>query len=517
MRASFRAAALVMTLLLAGLASPPALATSIDPFTWEQLAVGADFLGVVECTVAGGIVAKYRVVDSWKGVPDGTEISIRVAVNFWEPQFPIALVGEQWLVAAYRSPSPARVLSTTSGGAVPFWWRDLPADYVTPLFQGLTRLPAEGETPFHSFQSPHPNPDVFRRAVSCLLEAAPEQQEVVLLGALARKYLFDPNRVPEGAAGPDRNALRKEFEARVILAERLEWLLALRTKHEETFGGSVLAVIGQGTERTIAALEAFPADHWIRSSEEGRKLLRRMREGRPSGAGGGEAETAPPAPTADALAALRAELESGSRDSGDGRAFETLTRHDPGAVAAWLREWKQPEKGWQDVARGYVLGSWFAARCGTDRTVHLKALADARDPFVRVAGAVYLAFEDPEAGTARLRDLVDLEGDPGAWAAITLIRRGEPGALGRALRVFETAGDASMAGVPHRNFQKHLLTVLSNSAARSGVEPPPRVHARPPSEAAESFAALRDWVESVRDRLTLHDPWFADLSAQKLD
>ena len=47
--------------------------TSIDPLTWEELVAGADCLGVVECDTAGGIVAKYRVIDSWKGPENGSE------------------------------------------------------------------------------------------------------------------------------------------------------------------------------------------------------------------------------------------------------------------------------------------------------------------------------------------------------------------------------------------------------------------------------------------------------------
>ncbi len=35
----------------------PVQATRIDPLTWEELVLQADFVGVVECVVAGGIVA----------------------------------------------------------------------------------------------------------------------------------------------------------------------------------------------------------------------------------------------------------------------------------------------------------------------------------------------------------------------------------------------------------------------------------------------------------------------------
>ena len=47
--------------------------TSIMTMTWEQLVTTADFVGIVECQVAGGIVAKYKVMESWKGKPEANE------------------------------------------------------------------------------------------------------------------------------------------------------------------------------------------------------------------------------------------------------------------------------------------------------------------------------------------------------------------------------------------------------------------------------------------------------------
>src|SRR5690349_6845760 len=80
----------------------PAPATTIDPLLFEELVLGADFVGVVECRTAGGVVAEYTVVESWKGPKAGTRVTIRVAVNYWEPQFPIALCGERYFVTAYK-------------------------------------------------------------------------------------------------------------------------------------------------------------------------------------------------------------------------------------------------------------------------------------------------------------------------------------------------------------------------------------------------------------------------------
>ncbi len=56
-------------------------ATTIDPLLFEELVLGADFVGIVECEQAGGIVAAYQVIESWKGPKPGTRITIRMAIN----------------------------------------------------------------------------------------------------------------------------------------------------------------------------------------------------------------------------------------------------------------------------------------------------------------------------------------------------------------------------------------------------------------------------------------------------
>ena len=124
-----------------------AAATTIDRMTFEELVLGADFVGIVECNRAGGIVAGYSVLESWKGPRPGTHITVRVAVNYWEPQFPITLCGERYFMTAFKR-APFRVKSTTSGEPVPLWWRNIPADYSLPLFQGRKRLaPARRTAP----------------------------------------------------------------------------------------------------------------------------------------------------------------------------------------------------------------------------------------------------------------------------------------------------------------------------------------------------------------------------------
>ncbi len=156
----------------------PAFATKIDPIPWDELVLGADLVGIVECQTAGGIVARYRVLESWKGPKAGTLVTIRQAVNYWEPQFPISLCGQRYLVTAFRSTTPNNIVSTTSGGAVPLWWRIIPTDYSVPLFQGMTlHTPADKKDPDFLKQ---------RKATLALVALKPADQETAYLKGCRR-------------------------------------------------------------------------------------------------------------------------------------------------------------------------------------------------------------------------------------------------------------------------------------------------------------------------------------------
>ena len=62
---------------------PTSRAHTIDPLIWQEFALQADFIGVVECTVAGGVVARYEVVEVWKGenTVQGQTVDIEVALT----------------------------------------------------------------------------------------------------------------------------------------------------------------------------------------------------------------------------------------------------------------------------------------------------------------------------------------------------------------------------------------------------------------------------------------------------
>jgi hypothetical protein len=498
---------------LALLAPGRAAATTIDPLLFEELVLGADFVGVVECDRAGGIVAGYKVIESWKGPKAGTRITIRTAVNYWEPQFPIALCGGRYFITAYKEP-PFRVVSTTSGGGVPLWWRDIPADYRLPLFQGR-RLITPEEEKGAEFQKT-------RKRVQELLALKPAEQEAALVKAVVENDLFGKRWIggePDEANAKELQArLAKIADADALVGE----LLRLAGDDPEKWSVRVRIVLAKaGGAVTLARLDKLPADKSPWKKEALAELVTDIKRRQKTDAEAPR-KTDPPAkdepPGRETLAKLRAALAEGETADDFGKAFEVLTRHDPGAVAAHLIAWTNPNKDWRDVDRGYVLGSYFAWRCGADRKKHLAALSGAKDPFVRVAGAVYLCYEDAEAGTAALKKLTALEGDPGVWAALTLARRGDKTAVPRALEVFrelpkeQRDKQPGMAGVPHGNLQKRVLVLLSNSAQVAGA-PQPML----PEEEEKHLDALAKWWKQHAEKVVPQDPWLELLEKQKVD
>ncbi len=433
-----------------------ASATTIDWMTFEELVLGADFVGIVECNRAGGIVAGYSVLESWKGPRPGSHITIRVAVNYWEPQFPIALCGERFFVTAFKR-APFRVTSTTSGEPVPLWWRNIPADYSLPLFQGRKRL-APGEKNGADFQK-------IRNAAQKLLAVEPAEQDAALLKSVIEKELNATRWVLDPDAA-DAKKLRLRL-AKLNSADELVSEL-IRTIDERPLWAhraprNILRKAGG--KAALASLEKLPVDRCPWQKYELDELIaeiRRRVEGKDANSSVAvDSDTKEQAPLAQELAGLRNALAQGADAKGFGEALATLSRYDPEPVVRYLVAWINPNQGWRDKDRGYVLGSYFGVRCGKDRKTHFAALTEAKDPFVRVAGAVYLCFEDAIAGTAALKRMTAADGDPGVWAALTLARRGDKDAVPRALEVFRSPA-------PGRSRRKPLWRESHTATCGSG-------------------------------------------------
>jgi hypothetical protein len=511
----------------------PGCETWYDGASAEELVLAADFVGVVECRRAGGIVAQYRVVESWKGPPSGRRISVCAAVSYGEREFPIALCGERYFILAYKGiPEnlPESLFVPVTYSDVPFWRRNIPADYLLPLFQGR-RLLAAGEENTAEF-------DQIRRATRAILALKPDEQEAALLRAA-----IDTNVLCHGWGGCVGTSIeaaeRKDFHKRLsnlagagaVVDEVLRLAEADPNKAEW-----VEAVLRRaGGKRAIDRLEKLPAAQspWQKDRLDGLiAAIKRRCGGAGAKPSAGQARMAAQAwvsaraapvargkpPTAAELSELRKVLAAGGNDEAFGRAFQTLSQYDPQSVVQFLLAWQNPSKDWRDAADGYSWGFDFAGRCDKERRKHFGMLLGAKDPFIRVAAAVYLCFEDPAAGTRALEKFTSLEGDAGVWAALTLARRGHKDAVPRALEVFRELPQAvpsqyhSPAGLTHRDFQKRLLVLLSNAAQGGNV---PQLSL--PKEEAKQLEYLGGWWRQYGDKAVLEDPWLKILQQQKVD
>ena len=273
MRFRFSCFLLLLALLVGFLV--PARATTIDPLTLEQLVGRADFVGIVECETAGGIVANYRVIESWKGVPAGTRFGLKTPVNYWEPQFPIALVGSRSVVTAFASEPPSRVVSTTSGGGVPLWWRAVPHEYSLPLFQGRASVPDAPDAPgvgdgkYFAFGAEFSSFARFEARVKEFLALSPEQSEVATTRSIFDKYARWRDSVPQ------ETAKIRELKERIATAQTAEQmanaLLTLRWQDKQARVSSALA--DGGGAATLRFLEALDDKQWpLDKAERGRVL-----------------------------------------------------------------------------------------------------------------------------------------------------------------------------------------------------------------------------------------------------
>lgn len=513
------------------------LATTYILPTWEESATTSEFVGVVECIVAGGIVARYRVVDSWKGAAVGTELNIAQHVDPYGPQFPVSLVGERSLVFAEKSPT-YRLGSFSGGGATPLWWRKIPTDLrcfsVVPIKEPFGRYLSSymGFTGGGLAQ--------FKAEVTSFLSADSEGQEMRLMLATARKNLHLPDPTEPSDKGNKEDIELYEWLTGAKDVDQL-WQRILerasklnppaipKTTEENkarSHKWTLLSMIGDGGRERCKALLAqtdlttLPWDkkeldsavadiRWNLSPTRGRAT--------PPEA---NAHIKKPV-TGEDIAKAEAALTR-TWDGETGQAFELLCQHSPSSVALFLTTWL-PSNDRRNQQFGYTLGSAFGHLCASDRFKHLKAMLSAKDEWIKTSAAVYLCFDDAKQGKEALSKLLTLQGDAGAWGAIVLASRGEKAAIPRALEVMATPDDSSIFSINHHNLQLRLQVLLSNVASTSGVSQPPgpaKEYVDGPERAIihqQWHESLSKWWDVNQDKIKLADPWAKFLDEQKVD
>lgn len=530
---------LLVLLTLTNILLPKAImATTYVLPTWEHLATTSEFIGVVECVTAGGIVARYRVIDSWKGSPVGTVVNISQHVDVFEPQFPISLVGERFFLFGEKSAS-YRITSFTAGGGVPLWWRNIPTDLrcfsLIPLKDSFGRY-------LNSYMGARTAGLVeFKAEVLSFLHSGAEEQELRLMLAAARKNLHLPDPLNPTDKGNEEDIKLYETLNGAETVDEL-WKTAIECaselivaaipktaaerrsqKHKFTLL-SMLSDGGRGLCKALWEKADLPTLPW--EKQEVDRALSQIRrnlappEDRPGWLDESNSKFRQN-PTQDEI--IKAEvLLSEPWNYQTGPAFELLCRHAPALAVPFLLAW-QPSKDRRDQHFGYLLGSAFGHLCAFDRKRLFDDLLLARDPWIRVSAAVYLCFEDLKQGEKALRALAVLEGDPGSWAALVLASRGDKTAMMRALEVMANPHDGQVLTGNRGNLQKRLRVLLSNVASRSGVPQPPASPKEVPEWGERSVIqkqwheALVAWWRENEARITLVDPWAKLLEEQKVD
>lgn len=544
-----------------------AFGSMITPWTWQEFAEHADFVGIVECDRAGTVVARYRVVETWKGSEKaGDRIAIQAGMGFNGPHFPVTLVGERLLVTCFRSSSsdddgffcaaynpcfPRRVPSFSydllwGQGAV-----SLNNPEVPPAFREI----GSGRKDLKEVQADFlrylqmPEEDRAFEALRGLAERwlshtyvvlprkpTPEQAEAVLEEqthrAAARKLV----------EMWDANAL--DFKSRADLQMRIEMMVPRSNavtrrlvnelsrapkdvihvvKNGETLE-MIAALYKDGEGEGYSAYSIYQANRNVLFSENdppppGTRLDIRWRHRlhlacledfhafRP------QEPDHPKPPTSEEL--RNTEQTLGTQREWDHvfwNAATLLLKHRPEPVLRWLREWEAGEDEeslhWTDP---YVLGTWAGFHCGGDRAHNLSALLDAREPLVRVAAAVYLAHEDETAGLAALREMAKLPGDAGSWAALSLARRGDRKALERVVEALTTELGGNGSGSLIRTMMTaRLAELLSNSAAAAKL-PPPSLNSY-----GMRLEDARAFLDSHPDLVPV-DPWLSEIRKLRTD
>ncbi len=506
---------------------PPAAATTIVPLSWRELVYNSDFIGIVECATAGGIVAEYQVIESWQGPPQGTRLRLRMAVNYWEPQFPISVIGDKFLITAFKSHDPTILMSTSSGGSVPLWWRNIPAEYSLPLFQGSAKLPlSKSDRPLGSLGSDRSDLESFKKDIQEFLALSPAQRELSVL-----KELWPIANSPSesgNTAQSKRGRLALQLSRASSVQEYVSILVAFEAGEPED-GMLKYTLIRFGGAETLKVLRGDLKDTAALKPEIRKSIVDAIQQRLDHSTDSDSSDTLKTSdevpPSQEALTKMRRVLLNHPNDEQFYEVFEPMTRYDPGRLAEYLVNWVNRGKGWSDHDLGYALGSYFARNCTQNRKENLTKLLKAKDNYIRVSGAVYLMFEDHAEGMSHLKEFATLPGDPGVWAALVLTQRGDKSAMPRALEVFSIPGESNMEGVPHRNLQKRLLVLLSNSADKSGVAQPspPRGELDADSEAelskaqTKAYEYFRSWWNANQKEIVMSDPWADILEKQKVD
>ncbi|HET9233975.1 MAG TPA: hypothetical protein VFP10_07545, partial [Candidatus Eisenbacteria bacterium] len=319
-----------------------ASADSVSPNPWYQQVATASFVGVVQCEVAGVVAAKYRVLESWKGPPVGTILTIDQQFRTYGAYSPFAVCGEKYLACVYSSTYLSlRPFDITRLASVasPYWWKDAEAEYYTHTLPYLTRLPVERSDDLSVFGiwGKKASFQAYRESVLTYMSMPAAAQEDKALRPFVKSILrvypqYEPDR--------DTRVAMEELAVRVDslgLDSLVNAIVTLQLDHPKgRMGYPETMLIAFGGGRTLAALrsprglEAFPGDT-LNSRHPVRRVADREIPKR------ADWNVRVPAYSESDRDAHRSVFASpwGSRFL---EAFAWLTEHDPETVMRWFEQ-----------------------------------------------------------------------------------------------------------------------------------------------------------------------------------
>ncbi|MCA8914704.1 MAG: hypothetical protein KDB90_04765 [Planctomycetes bacterium] len=490
-------------------------ALSIDGSTFEELLADADFVGVVRCDVAGGIVAGYVVEETWAGTPNvGDHIRICDLPDTHENPLPYRLCGERLVVAARdEGPFSADIACPFPDEySTPVVRRNLDTTYTLPWRQGVAELAGEQE-----------GLD-FGREFESLDRLRKKAQEFLLLSDDAREELVLKTRFRAAIdasvadATVDRAQKLKAMLANVEAAKGAKAtvlkLLEIARADEDDGLWSSYNALEHGLAITLLTLGKV-ADLPYEGEERQylmQKLLHRVVPTAYAAVTTEPEAEEPDHPTDAEFLAARNALAA---DPLDWQAFHSgaqlLARWQPLGFADWLCSWNPPGKSEEVRQAGVMeLAYWFCSRLQGNRADCLKTLAAAERKELRVVAASYWMTFDEASARPVLTELAKLD-DPylAALAALPLARRGDKDALAVGLKVFGSDAKRNLPIALRDVLKKRYLILLSNSAATSGVAQPPDGRKL---RYEKSPAAIEAWWVKVRGTISLNDPWLEELA-----
>lgn len=515
--------------------SVPAMATSYIPQPWQIRALQADFIGVVECEMSGGLVAQFKVIEVWKSQEDTSSMRISLHRDYYGPQFPLVFSGDRFLVFAQKIDDDQQYVDFDIRlFTLPIWLRNQQADYRVSM--GCKWRITDEDRPI--FNSDSTTLEEFKLEMNAFLASPIEEQMLPI-----RKFnvkMFLPRKPPTTKEMDEATLysdaynqnelylLHQRIDNTQSTAEIIDELIALDINggrsHDLLFRvfewysyskASYLLPMLKQADTSSSPLTQKMIEKVIISIEKKKAQPEEIHE---------PWKPKKLASSASAMEKYRKDFTGIYQDGEQADAFEMLSKLDPDIVSGMLCRYplktdsNTPAEKDNDRAGGYRLATAFAYYCKADRKGQFQKLfKEAKDPYVQTVGAVYLSFEDPESGMKALRHCATFSGDPGAWAALNLVRRGDKNSMLRALELFSGPYDTvTKHGMPHNNLRKRLAVLLSNSCKASKI-PFPKAIQWDVWNIEVDYPQLVIWWGKNHDQITLYDPWFEELAAQKID